>query len=548
MTDPAPPGQKPRLLPDLRRGGVFLAIAAVLVLLAVVPEFRSRTLPDTGWLLYAAARMLDGATLYTDLVEVNPPLIVWLNAIPVGLSGVTGLSPILVYRLLVLLAVAVSVIASAHLMERGMPGAPREEVRLVVLLLLFGTLTLAREDYGEREHLLLALGCPYILLTWLRAEALRVSLVPALAVGLAAGVGIALKPYFALLWLGLEAYLWAASRPRRLPLRAESMAVVGVGAAYLAAVMIWTPQYLEVVRRMAGPYHDFLSNPLWFVALLGDGAVIPLAAALAYLALHRLSRRPRLAAVLLVAALALYASAVLQHKGWRYHFYPSMAIGVVLLGILVADLRRRPDRLAGRAYRGMAAVLLAGTAAWTGIGAVVQSVDPLNPRYDADPDVGRLIRVVRDGASRGSVMVFSWSIASAYPLVNYSGVESASRLNSMWILGAVYRDRIMAEAPMEYREPGRMGVLERYLTDTVVEDLAHRRPRMLIVLRPAPDRREWGLRRLDFIAYYMRDTRFARLFSRYRFAAETGQYWIFERLPDDAPPAAPWRPAGQPPA
>jgi hypothetical protein len=132
--------------------------------------------------------------------------------------------------------------------------------------------------------------------------------------------------------------------------------------------------------------------------------------------------------------------------------------------------------------------------------------------------------------------------------VNYSGVESASRLNSMWILGAVYRDRIMADAPVRYRERAGMGELERYLNDAVVEDLAHRRPSMLIVLRPAPDRREWGLRRLDFLAYFMRDDRFARLFSRYKFKGQIGEYWIFERLPDTAPPAAPWRRSVPPPA
>jgi hypothetical protein len=537
-----------RLLRLLRRDGVFFGCAAALVLLAVVPEFRSRTLPDTGWLLYAAGRLLDGATLYVDLVEVNPPLIVWLNALPVALSRVSGLSPILVYRILVLVVVLISVMVSARLVVRGMVGEPKEHARLLVLLLLFGMLTLAREDYGEREHLLLALATPYIVLAWLRAEGVPVSRPVKLAIGLAAGIGIALKPYFALLWLGLEAYLWAASRSRRLPFRVESLMVVGVGAAYLAAVVLWAPQYLDIVRRMAGPYYDFLSNPLGLTALLGDGAVIPLAAALGYVALHRLSRRPRLSAVLLVATIALYASAVLQHKGWRYHFYPSMAIGITLLASLVADLRRRPASLSARAYFGMAAALVAGTVGWTGVAAIVQSIDPLHPRYDADPDVGRLIPVVRGDGNGGSVMVFSWSIASTYPLVNYSGVESASRLNSMWILGAVYRERIMADAPLRYRERAGMEDLERYLNDAVVEDLARRRPRMLIVLRPAPDRREWGLRRLDFIAYFMGDARFARLFSRYNFTGEIGQYWIFERLPDTAPPAAPWRRSAPPPA
>src|SRR5687768_18301067 len=45
---------------------------------------------------------------------------------------------------------------------------------------------------------------------------------------------------------------------------------------------------------------------------------------------------------------------------FRSHFYPSMAIGITLLGALVADLRRRPASLVGRAYFGMAAAMVAG--------------------------------------------------------------------------------------------------------------------------------------------------------------------------------------------
>ena len=129
--------QVPRVLRPLRKRGVFFGCAALLVLFAMVPELRSRTLPDTGWLLHAAARMLDGATLYVDLVEVNPPLIVWLNAIPVGLARVSSMSPILVYRVLVLAVVLVSVMVSARLVKRGMVDRPREQVRMLVLLLLF---------------------------------------------------------------------------------------------------------------------------------------------------------------------------------------------------------------------------------------------------------------------------------------------------------------------------------------------------------------------------------------------------------------------------
>ncbi len=93
-----------------------------------------------------------------------------------------------------------------------------------------------------------------------------------------------------------------------------------------------------------------------------------------------------------------------------------------------------------------------------------------------------------------------------------------------------------------------MGPLEAYLGDAVVEDLTRHRPRLIVALRPAPDRPEWHLRRLNFVAYFLRDPRFEQVFSRYRFLGETGEYWLFQRLPEDAAPVRHERRAYQPPA
>src|SRR5271165_5291286 len=47
---------------------------------------RSPLKDDIAWLLYVARRWLAGRELYVDVIEVNPPLIIWLSAIPVRLA------------------------------------------------------------------------------------------------------------------------------------------------------------------------------------------------------------------------------------------------------------------------------------------------------------------------------------------------------------------------------------------------------------------------------------------------------------------------------
>jgi hypothetical protein len=214
---------------------------------------------------------------------------------------------------------------------------------------------------------------------------------------------------------------------------------------------------------------------------------------------------------------------------------------MVLVGVMAVDVRGPLPSLPQRLYAAVARAVTAIVPAATALACIAQACDPYHHRYDADPDIGRLIPVVRRHAAGGPAMVLSWSMASAFPLLTYAGVGSVSRFNHLWIMGAVYWDALAGSGPVRYRRRDEMGVLERYLNDAVIEDFERGRPRVVLVLRPAPDRPPWRLRRLDFLRYFGRDARFARLFERYAYAGTVGEYWIFDRLPDGAPPARPRR-------
>lgn len=522
------------------------AIAIVLVALGAVPALLGRMSPDTAWLLYGADRLLHGARLFVDVVEVNPPLIVWLDLVPVALGHLLHVPGATVFALLVIGLMLGSVAATARLLPALLPDRPAAR-RALVLATTFVLLPLAREDFGQREHLFLALAMPYVLLTAVRAGGGSTSRKAAAMVGLAAALGIALKPYFVLLWLGLGVGLAAARGWRMALFRVESVVVVAAGVVYLAAVLRWAPDYFRIVPLMAGPYYDFLSNTLLVTALLGDGALVAVVSLLAFLALRRAANATALWTVLAWAVAALWLVGVLQHKGWRYHFYPSFALGLWLLVVILVDVRR-PLRLAGeRVYSALSLAVVAALGAQTLGACLLQSIQPRHPRYDVDPDLTRLVPVVRQHAGRHGMSVLSWSIASAFPLANSAGVEVTSRFPSLWSLGALYWAEVRSDAPIGYRSESAMGPLERYVNDAVIADLRAGEPGVLLVLRPGPDRRQWGLRRLDFLGYFQRDTRFAAWFQRYRFLAQVGEYWVFVRAPDGAPPSQPWRRPGGPP-
>src|SRR3954471_20644592 len=74
----------------LSRGWVASAISLILlvsvVAMVLFVALRSPLKDDIAWLLYVARRWMAGRELYIDVVEVNPPLIIWISAIPIQVA------------------------------------------------------------------------------------------------------------------------------------------------------------------------------------------------------------------------------------------------------------------------------------------------------------------------------------------------------------------------------------------------------------------------------------------------------------------------------
>src|SRR3954467_2860204 len=151
ITQPAP-GRLPMPMRALN-------VLSVLVLCAVLGfvmfiALRSPLKDDIAWLLYVARRWMAGRELYVDVVEVNPPLIVWISAGPLEIAQWLDVGPQFVAMPVFIAAVLGCAWWSAGLL-RSRDGifADRLPVFAIigsVLLILPGA------DLGQREHLLIA--------------------------------------------------------------------------------------------------------------------------------------------------------------------------------------------------------------------------------------------------------------------------------------------------------------------------------------------------------------------------------------------------------
>src|SRR5580692_471694 len=84
--------------PKRRLGVSAISLLLLVSVLSVVLflTLRSPLKDDIAWLLYVARRWMAGRELYIDVVEINPPLIIWISAVPSEIAQWLNVDPRLV--------------------------------------------------------------------------------------------------------------------------------------------------------------------------------------------------------------------------------------------------------------------------------------------------------------------------------------------------------------------------------------------------------------------------------------------------------------------
>jgi hypothetical protein len=506
------------------------ATAAAVVALSVAAEVAALAPPDMAFLLYAAGRVQAGDMLYRDLLEINPPLIVALTAAVLRLARSVGASEFLVYRLATAIVAGGSLLWIRQLLRRYavLEQTPRRVVLLAAAVALF---PLAGVDFGEREHLVLALLLPYIVLLAIRLEGREPTRPDALTAGALAGAALALKPHFAVAWLALECYARVRGpRTRRFAPTAEIAAAVAVLSSYAVGIMRLTPAYVDLALRLGPAYARYLRDPFYGLLVTAPGVALAWFAILAAIAGRRASERTRLWGLLGAGVVGCVLAGALQEKGLRYHFYPAFALGLILLAVVAAEARERAALVSERLYAHVTrpaltaiVLVLIGRSAVTLLGG-----GPVARRERTE--FLELVTRVRHEAQGGAIGVLSYNIASAFPLVNYAGVPLASRFPHLWLFPVSYWDELHRAAPLRYHPPEAMGSQERFFFEAVKHDLLTAQPRLLLVLRPARDDAQNGLRRLHYIEYLSQDRELAAFLAAYERTEPHGEYDIYRRL------------------
>ena len=483
---------------------------------------------DAAAVLGFAERWLAGEGLYTDLIDVNPPLIFILNALPAALAAHAPIGAVAALQLCLLALCAFSVLLAWCLVPRD-AGAP--PIGTACLIAALPVLTLgAGYEFAQREHIMVVAALPYLLLAAQRAEG-RATTGPALAIGVAvlAALGFALKPHFLAIPALVEALVLAWRGPRRALRDPVPWTMAGVWLVYLAAIALFFPAYTARVLPMIRAYYIDLSGFSWWQILLTERlgtailVLLPLGA-LAFLpgARHRFGALPQ---VLALAALGAALSAVVQLKGWDYHAVPARLI-TGLLAVVMAACWLDRALPAAQARRAAAPLALAATLSL----AVFQITGAAAPwrelRWPAS-DGGLLAATLEWAAEGQRVLVLSPYIDPVAQALAYAEARSTLPTMTIWPLQGVYAGTC-ARQGARYREAAEMPPAETLVWHRVVREFAAAPPAALLVA-VNPLIANCG-RGFDLLEYYARHPAFAATMRRYRAGPVVAGHRLYTRI------------------
>jgi hypothetical protein len=470
---------------------------------------------DAAWLLHVAGRWLDGARLYVDVIEVNPPLIIMLLAPVVALGRLLRLWEVTAFYLAVFCLAAVSLWLCRRALATFM-SARRISFMIVTLAAAF--LFLPRVEFGQREHLMFIFAAPYFITVAARSMGVALPRSLALAAGALGGVGLALKPYFLFALVALEAYLSFRHR-RWIVRRPELAAIVAVGLVYLIALLAFASAYIDVARWGMDVYGAFYPST-WQTIAREPGTFL----AISCVAAAAFTRKWHLAGLRHTFAIATVVFTIvvfIQNKNWDYHWLPVWSAASVVWVSLIMEAAAARVRIRSfrRAALWVVSVVLIAVGLFDGSRASAREWARLEYAYRFSSVLSIIERT--EGAT--DWFAFSSSMPTAFPVVTYTGLRWSARFNSLWPLVGIYEETPPSTRDFPYNSIDQMGPVERFMFESTIQDLLRSRPSLILVDLTPPGARLYGF---DYMKYFAADERFVDFMSGYGLLADLGPYRI----------------------
>lgn len=320
---------------------IYIIVATVIVcLIVLVPDVISIH-HDVAALMNHAGFLIDDPKFGQSIAGLNIPFEQWFYGFPIIMARLLDTSP---NRLIFLITMSIAIgcyglAVQLSKNKRLSPTVSQRRAWVIGLFLIMIVMPISgRNIFSIREHLVVILTLPYIILVLIRLLDGKVSARFGILVGVLAAVGYCAKPFYGLVYLSVEFFFLAMNPRLRSLVRPETIAASTIGISYL---IIWGTLYQEYFIGLEGsisnisgflkPIQELLFNSILYT--------IPGFCTLIGIWLFRRVHLVQDSTLLLrglyivVLSLAVTTVAAIQQRFYPHHVYPILAIMVLAIVI-----------------------------------------------------------------------------------------------------------------------------------------------------------------------------------------------------------------------
>jgi hypothetical protein len=312
---------------------------------------------DVSALLLATEKLLQGGNYIEDFFTPNPPMIMYLYMIPVLSAKFWHINITILFPFYIFVLISISFFICYRLVDKIFLKKDRLQGYVFLSMLAIVFLVVPTKEFGQRDHLLVIMTLPYLLLTVCRMKAQAVNQGFAMIIGLFAGMVIAFKPQYLMLPALIESYFMFYKKNWLAWVKPETLVLMLVLMLYVALVLLTRQDYVAemmpfLIKYYYGGATDSLQEFLFNNCMLFVYAAIPV-----YILLNRMNKYAELGTVLTLALTVYTFCYWAQSFAFYYHMIPSFSLALLVLAQLYINLVMRED-LSAYDYRVIASATL----------------------------------------------------------------------------------------------------------------------------------------------------------------------------------------------
>lgn len=490
---------------------IFILISTIFICSAFWLQNHLMFNSDVSYLLYVTKLLFSGKTYVTDFFETNPPMIFYLYSPVVAFSKNfhLNLSLTLFFYIAILSCISISIIF--YFLKKIQ--TPSFVLYGLLSVLFFLMLCFPTTQFGQREHLFFILTLPYFFAASVQSKNGFLSV----WIGLLAGLGFALKPYFLLPLVFVESYFILKSRSFLGWVRIESFVVLCVLVVYLLTTIYFFQTYFTVVLPLINLFYFSSIRVAWSIIFSNSYVLFSMSVLIAsvfFLFKGKIKNRhsEHLKIILTLALAGYIAMFLVTHTAWFYHIIPAVSLACVLLSIYYFEFFNLNKHKKGFCIFAGIVLFFIPLINFSLTSYVYVKDQTKNMQQD-------LLNYFSLQKKEKSIMCLSVNmINNCFPLIPDSHNRYGSRYPFFWW----GRGLVLAERNQTL--PKKILLQNKnYLIQSVVDDLSHYQVNWIIINKKYASLGNG----LSIIDYFSQNRNFQNAFKKYHYQTTVGDYVLY---------------------